>query len=70
MFVSLWIIAESCATLPHEDVIKSVTKLPVTNHVYDLSLPDDVRDSLLLRSAGALVGLSEATTSRSKQAHS
>lgn len=51
-----------------EDVISFVTKLPLVEHVCDLSKPDGVGDKHLLRRAAALLGFSDETVSRAKRA--
>ncbi len=66
------LVSDSGRELRHpfldEDVIDFVTKLPVTKHVCDLSLPDGVGDKHLLRRAAENLGLSSSATSRSKRA--
>lgn len=51
-----------------EDLITFVTRLPVKEHVCDLSLPDGVGDKHLLRRAAEKIGLSSSTVSRAKRA--
>lgn len=51
-----------------EDLISLVTRLPLVEHVCDLSKPDGVGDKHLLRRAAALVGLSSEATRRAKRA--
>eukprot|EP00737_Agarophyton_chilense_P004263 gb/GEZJ01005280.1/.p1 GENE.gb/GEZJ01005280.1/~~gb/GEZJ01005280.1/.p1 ORF type:complete len:578 (+),score=54.98 gb/GEZJ01005280.1/:1002-2735(+) len=51
-----------------EDLVDFITKLPLTEHVCDLSAPDGVGDKHLLRRAARIIGLSDEATSRSKRA--
>eukprot|EP00737_Agarophyton_chilense_P004264 gb/GEZJ01005281.1/.p2 GENE.gb/GEZJ01005281.1/~~gb/GEZJ01005281.1/.p2 ORF type:complete len:111 (+),score=10.51 gb/GEZJ01005281.1/:244-576(+) len=50
-----------------EDLVDFITKFPLTEHVCDLSTPDDVGDKHLIRRAARIIGLSDEATSRSKR---
>lgn len=51
-----------------EDLVSFITRLPLTDHVCDLSKPDGVGDKLLLRRASRMVGISQLASSRIKRA--